>query len=110
MLGPMGSKHCKSVASGIQIVRSSRLPVTSGIDARGTRKDDREERDARGMCPERSCRSAHAGSERAAVLDRVKGTLDKLAGYAALDAPCARQLGETTSQRLLQSGSALAAE
>jgi len=31
------------------------------------------------------------------VLDRVKGTFDKLAGYAALDAPCARQLWATTS-------------
>jgi len=84
-------KHYGSVASGIQIDRSSRLHATSGIDARGTRNDDREGCGACGMRSATSSRSAHAGTERASVLKRLKGALAALAGGAALDPLCARR-------------------
>ena len=61
------------------------------MDARGTRNDDREGCGTRGMRPATSSRSAHAGTERASVLKRLKGALAALAGGAALDPLCARR-------------------
>jgi hypothetical protein len=86
-----GRKHSASVASGIQTDRSLRLRESSGIDARGTRKGDREGCDARGMRPTTSSYSALESSERATVLERLKGALAVLASCAALDPLCARR-------------------
>jgi hypothetical protein len=51
----------------------------------------------RGMRPPTSSWFAHWGTERASVLERLKGALAMLAGCAAFDPLCARQSDAITS-------------